>query len=83
MSNPVVEVEDLAVDGIWLHEAWSQDGRQSHNIHMENFVLNACELDLCILKQLQPDIFGMGRPSNRLEPSHQGYLWLNRASGLE
>ena len=51
----MIEVEDLAVDGIWLHEAWPQDGRQSHNIHMKKFVLNACELDLCILKGLQPD----------------------------
>ena len=83
VSNPGVEVKNLAVDGICLHEAWPQNGRQRHNIHVKTFVLDACELVLCILKGLQPDIFGMSRPLNRLEPSHQGYLWLNRASGLE
>ena len=31
VSNPVVEVEDLVVDGIWLHEAWPQDARQSQH----------------------------------------------------
>ncbi len=34
VSNPVVIVEDVAVEGIWLHIAWPQDGRQNHNNHM-------------------------------------------------
>ena len=33
VSNPVVMVQDFAVEGIWLHKAWPQEGRQDHNIH--------------------------------------------------
>ena len=83
VSDPVVVVENVAVDGIWLHEAWPQDGRQSYYIHMKNSLLNACELDLCMLKGLQSNTSSMSKPWNRLKPSHQNHLWLNRASSLE
>jgi len=57
-------------------------GCQSHNIHVTDFVLNACKLDLCMLKGLQSIFFGMSGPWNKLKPSHQSHLWLNRTYSL-
>jgi len=83
VPHPVVEVEDVAADGIWLHEAWANDGRQTYNIFLEHFGLNASKPDLCVLKRLQYDVLGMSRPLSRVKPAHESHLWLNRASGLE
>lgn len=77
VSNPVAIAEDVAVEGIWMHEAWpNMDARATTKIG-----LLACELGLCVLKGLQSDLSGMSKPWNRLRPLHRSHLcrWLNRA----
>jgi hypothetical protein len=49
VPHPVVEVEDVAADGIWLHEAWANDGRQTYNICLSK---SKCHILLIVYRTL-------------------------------